>query len=353
MKKIIMIVVAVGVGVVAAKFLLQEKEIVENLSKPLTYLRSVKTVLPQEQTLEKTREFLAQLQASKSAFIASKFTAKIKKIYVHESDRVQKGDLLVSLDDSETKAALASLKEKKSALSSDLKSAKNILQRNKKLLAINAISQEAYDNSSVMYQTKRSALVGVEENIKQLNSQLRYLNLKAPFSGTIGEKLSDAGSLALGGKPLLTLNSNDQKLLFSFVDGDEPILVGQKVSIDAKLVGEVTKRYEDAKNSLLVAEVKPYKTLPFANKSYKSIAVSIESAKGCTLPIDTILHKRDASFIMLYRDKKFTAQIVDVLLQNEERVLISQCPTVPVAQAAEAKLSLLPSYGEVMINEDK
>lgn len=348
-----MIGLTVGLGVLAAIFLLKEKEVVANLEKPTTYLRSVKTVLPQEQTIQKSREFLAQLQASKSAFIASKFTAKIKNIYVHESDRVQKGDLLVSLDDSETKAALASLKEKESALASDLKSAKNILERNKKLLAINAISQEAYDNSSVMYQTKRSAFVGVQESIKQLNSQLLYLNLKAPFSGTIGEKLSDVGSLALGGKPLLTLNSNDQKLIFSFIDGNAPILVGQKVFIDAKLIGEVVKRYDDAKNSLLVAEIRPYKTLPFANKSYKSIAVSVESAKGCTLPIDTILHKRDANFIMLYSDKKFTAKKVDILLQNEDRVLISKCPTLPVAQAAEAKLSLLPSYGEVVINEDK
>ena len=353
MRKIISIAIVAGVIIMAATLLLKEKKAVTNLEKPLSYLRSVKTTNATHKTIFKTREFLAQIQASKSAYIASKFTAKIKKIYVNESDSVQKGDLLVALDDTETRASLASLQEKKQALSSDLKSAKSILERNKKLLKIDAISQEAFDNSSVMYQTKYSALISVQGSIKQLKSQLRYLNLRAPFSGTIGAKLSDAGSLALAGKPLLSLNSSDQKLIFSFVDGDSPILEGQKVIIDGITIGEIVKRYDDAKNALLVAEVKPYKPLPYTNKSYKTIQVKVQSESGCTLPINAILHKTDADFIMIYKDNHFFAQKIDIILQNDERVVIKECPKALVALASEAKLSLLPTFANVVINEDK
>ncbi len=353
MKKIIAIVVVLAVVFIAASFLLKQKEKVANMSKPLDYLHSVKTTRAQEKTVVKKREFLAKIEASNSAYIASKFSAKIKNIYVNESDSVTKGDLLIALDDSEMQANLASLKGKENAFESDLASAKKVLDRNKKLLKINAISQENFENTQVMYKTKYSALLGVRESIKQIEAQLMYLNIRAPFSGKIGSKMVNIGSLALAGKPLLTLNSSDQKLIFSFVDGEYPIVVGQEVFMDGRSIGSIVKRYDDAKNALLVAEVQVSQSLPFANNSYKNISVNVQSVTGCTLPIDTILHRDNKSLIMLYEETRFIAKEVEVVLQNDKEVVLKECPSQAVAQASEAKLALLPSYGKVAINEDR
>ena len=350
MKKIILIISAFAVIAAAGVFLKQQKEEVANLPKPKTFIHSVAVVKAKVQTVEDKREFLAQLQATDSAYIASKFSANIKKIYVNENDIVKKGELLIALDDSEIKANLASLNQQKVALQADLNNAKRILQRNKKLYEIEAISKEAYDNSNVVYKNKYSALKSVKEKIKQTKSQLQYLNIKAPFSGRVGAKLANNGSLALPGKPILTLNSDDQKLLFTFVDGDKPILQGQKVYIDNKLIGEISKRYDDAKNGLLVAEIKPYKALPYANKSYKTIEVVVDSNKGCTLPLNALLHQKDGVFIMLYKDNRFVAKKVSVILQDSKRALLTECVKGSVATASEAKLSILPSFGEVDID---
>jgi multidrug resistance efflux pump len=303
--------------------------------------------------VQESREFLAELVATNSAYIASKFSANIKKIYVNENDTVKKGALLIALDDSEIKANLASLRQQKVALEADLANAKNILERNKKLFEIAAISQEAFDTSNVAYKNKLSALQSVNEKIKQTKSQLQYLNIRAPFSGRVGSKLANDGSLALPGKPLLTLNSDDQKLLFSFVDTTKPILEGQEVYIDAKRIGKVSKIYDDAKNALLVAEVKPFKALPYANKSFKTISVVVDSAIGCALPLNALLHKTDGVYVMLYKDKKFVAKRVNVLLQNDREAIVSECIKEPIATASEAKLSLLPTYGKVLVNEDR
>jgi len=353
MKKIISIIIVVAVVVSAGLFLKKQKEAVASLAKPKTYVHSVDVVHAKEKTVEEKRRFLAELQASNSAYIASKFSANIKKIYVNENDKVKKNQLLIALDDSDIKANLASLTEQKIALEADVANAKNILERNKKLYKIEAISKEAYDNSNVMYQNKFSALKSVNEKIKQTKSQLRYLNITAPFSGRIGSKMSNDGSLALPGKPLLTLNSDDQKLVFSFVDTNKPIVEGQKVYIDGELIGEILKRYDDAKNALLVAEVKPYKSLPFANKSYKTIDIVVDSVSGCSLPINAIVHKKGGDFIVVYKDGKFENRAVEVLLNNNKDVVISECVTEPVATASEAKLSLLSSYGKVIISKDK
>jgi RND family efflux transporter MFP subunit len=351
MKKIIAFIIIVAVAVGAGLFLKKQKEGVANLAKPKIYTHSVTVVHAKQKRVNETREFLAQLEATNSAFIASKFSANIKKIYVNENDKVTKGELLISLDDSEIKANLASLQEQKTALAADLHNAKTILNRNKKLFAIAAISKEAYDTSSVVYKNKLSALRTVNEKIKQTKSQLHYLNIRAPFNGRVGAKLADNGSLALPGKPILTLNSDDQKLVFSFVDGQKPILQGQKVFIGSELIGSISKRYDDAKNALLVAEVKPNKALPYANKSFKTIAVVVESAEGCSVPVNALLHKKDGVYILLYKDQKFYAKKVDIVLQNDNEALLSSCVEEPIATASEAKLSLLPTYGKIIINE--
>ena len=353
MKKIVLIVLAIVVVVVALKFLKDKKQEVQNLAKPKEMTKSVNTTRAKVKTLSKSREFLAQIQASNSAYIASKFSATIKKIYVSENDVVEKGALLISLDDSEIKANLNSLNEKKRALDIDLINSKKNLNRNKKLLKIEAISREAYDNSNVVYQNKLALFNGVADSIKQVKSQLQYLNIKAPFNGIVGSKSNDEGSLALAGKAILTLNSNDQKLIFSFVDNNKPIIQGQKVYINNSLVGEILRRYDDAKNSLLVAEVKPYKSLPFANKSYKTIDVEVDKLKGCSLPLKAILHQKNKTSIMVYANNKFTSRDVEILLQNEDDVIISQCPSELVAVSSEAKLSILPALSNIIINEDK
>jgi len=353
MKKIIAFVIVIAVVVGAGLFLKKEKDAVAHLEKPKMYMHSVDVVHAKKKTLQERREFLAELQATNSAFIASKFSANIKKIYVNENDKVKKGALLISLDDSDIKATLASLNEQKVALSADLNNAKNILQRNKKLFKIAAISQEAYDNSAVMYKNKLSALTTVKEKIKQTKAQLQYLNIRAPFSGRVGSKLADDGSLALPGKAILTLNSDDQKLLFSFVDTAKPILEGQRVYLNDKLIGKISKRYDDAKNALLVAEVKPFHALAYANRSFKTIAVVVDSVEGCSVPLEALLHKSDGIYVVIYKDAKFESKKVDVVLQNDHEAVISECIKEPMAIASEAKLSILPSYGKVIINEDK
>jgi len=353
MKKVITFIIIIVVGISAGLYLKKQKEIVAHLSTPKMYRHNVDVVFVKNKTIEESREFLAEVQASNSAFIASKFSANIKKIYVNENDIVKKGMLLVSLDDSEIKATLASLNKQIVALKVDLYNAKHILNRNKKLFKIAAISKEIYDNSNVLYENKVAAFESIKERIKQTKAQLQYLNIKAPFDGRIGSKLVNDGSLALPGKPLLSLNSDDQKLLFSFIDTVKPILEGQKVYIDNKLIGKVIKRYDDAKNTLLVAEVKPFIALPYANKSFKTISVVVDSAKGCALPINALLHKTDGTYIMVYKESKFYAKKVDVILQNEQDVIITECVKEPVAIASEAKLSLLSTYGQVLIDEDK
>jgi multidrug efflux pump subunit AcrA (membrane-fusion protein) len=343
----------VAIGITGGMFLKKQKKLVSELDAPKVYHHSVDMITPSKKTLRQTRHFLAQLLASKSAFIASKFSANIKKIYVKENDKVKKGKLLISLDDSEIRANIASLVKQKNSIKVDIANVKRSLARSKKLLDIEAISQEKYDNINVMYQNKLSNLEAVKEKIKQSKAQLAYLNIKAPFSGRVGSVFLDAGNLALPGKAIISLNSDDQKLVFSYVDTNKHILEGQSVLVDNQEVGKIFRRYDDAKNALLVAEVKLSKSLPYVNKAFVNIDVVISKQHGCSVPQNALLHRKDKTMVMAYKDSHFEAKEVQIILEDKDDVLLKECPLYNIAVASEAKLSLLPSLGEVNVTKEK
>jgi RND family efflux transporter MFP subunit len=350
-KKIIFIIIVAGVAISAGIFLKSQKEVVATLPTPKVYARSVDTAQAQTKHVRETRHFLAQLLASKSALIASKFSADIKKIYVKENDSVKKGEILISLDDTDMKTSIASAKQQKDALLLDVANAKRSLERSTNLYKAEAISQEKYDNALVLYKNKVTALKNLDEKIKQLYSQLKYLNITAPFSGKIGTIFVDAGNLAVPGKPIISLNSNDQKLIFSYAETSQAIVEGQDVLLNGELIGHISRRYDDAKNALLVAEVKLDKALANANKSYLNIEVVVAQMQGCSVPLNALLHRKDKTSLMIYKEDHFEELAVEVVLRDDENALLKECPNYSFATASEAKLALLPSLGKVIVTK--
>jgi RND family efflux transporter MFP subunit len=353
MKKIILIIIVIGVGVSAGLFLKSQKKAVADLPTPTVFKYNVNTTKAQTKTVKETRQFLAQLLASKSALIASKFSADIKKIYVNENDIVKKGEILISLDDTDMKTSIASAKQQKDALVLDVANAKRSLERSKNLYAVEAISQEQFDNATVLYENKLSTLKNLDEKIKQLYSQLKYLNITAPFSGRVGTIFVDEGNLALPGKSIVSLNSDDQKLIFSYAQTAQAIMEGQDVLVDGKVIGNIYRLYDDAKNAMLVAEIKLTKPLPNANKSYINIDVVISQMDGCAVPLNALLHHKNNTQIMIYKENHFEAMPIEVIIQDTQDAILKECPAYSFATASEAKLALLPTLGTVSLAEEK
>ena len=353
MKKIILIVIIIGVAVTAGLFLKSQKKVVADLPIAKEYTYKVATQRAETKHVRETRHFLAQLLASKSALIASKFSADIKKVYVKENDMVKKGQRLIALDDAEIRANEASLKQQKHALEVDVTNVKRSLDRSKKLYEAEAISKEKYDNANVLYQNKVAAVKSTNEKIKQLQAQLKYLNITAPFSGRVGTIFVDAGNLAIPGKPIISLNSDDQKLVFSYVETSQAIVEGQKVMIDKHLIGMVSRRYDDAKNAMLVAEVRLDMPLPYANKAFLNIDVVVAETQGCSVPLNALLHRKDETVLMVYQDEQFKPFNADIILQGDKDAILTACPTAPFATASEAKLALLPTLGKISLGEEE
>jgi len=152
-------------------------------------LVEVKSMVP-----EKFEHFFAvngSLEALQDAFISAETSGQIKVVHVQEGQRVQKGDLLVSLNSDITRNAVA---EVRNAL--DL--ARTVFQKRKELW-------DKHIGSEIQYLEAKTNKESLEDRLGALQAQLDLAQVRAPFAGIIDKIFKKAGELAVPGLQLMQL----------------------------------------------------------------------------------------------------------------------------------------------------
>ena len=325
------------------------------LATPMTY--TVKIVKAKTRSVAQTRTFLAKLESANRAVISAKLAGRIKHLEVRENQKVAQGELLLQIDDQEIQTAIKALQAQLRSAEKQLGYGKTQYKRNLALFKVGGLAQEKLEDSEVSLSRSEATVEELKQKIASLKNELGYLEIKAPFSGTIGTIFLRQGDLAAPGRQLLSLNSDPQKLTFRFTPNPtsahtqaaNKIFPGQEVLLDNLKIGKINNLYDDASNALAVAEVGLNQHLGQPNGSYLTIEVITKSARGCTVPISALLHRKSGVSIMLYSDRHFQEKPVKIMAQDKEFALIEPAISDPVAVAAEAKLSRLPTYGKIRV----
>ncbi|MEA2110767.1 MAG: efflux RND transporter periplasmic adaptor subunit [Campylobacterota bacterium] len=350
MKKVIVIILILLLGFVAIKFLKEKKASVAGNGVALLPSYTVKVVTPTNKSIRKKRSFLAQVQSAKRANVSSKMSGFITNLHVKESQLVSKGDLLVTIDAREVQAAINGLQANLSSLSSDVTYTKGVYTKNQKLFKAGGLAKEKLDASEVLYRAKKAALITTRENIKAKTVQLDYLKLRAPYDGKVGTIFLRDGDMALPGKTILSLNSTNKKLLLRYIpQNDFKLSVGQNVYMNGNEVARLDSHYADASGGLDVMEAEVITTLTQANGAYINVEIYSNKIAGCSVPLNTLVHNKEGVSVVQYIQGKFETLHVNIKAQNSDDALISPCPSVDVATASEAKLSLLPTLSNVSV----
>jgi len=344
-------IVAVAALLMKGKGLLMSRQ-AENADEALPAKQelTVPVVEAKKGTLQSKLPFLAQILADKQIQLSTKLAGYVEKVLVEESQVVKKGDLLVRIDAIEIRSNIDALRSTLNAQKGDLVLVKSIYARNKKLNAIGGLSKEQLESSKVALSLKASALESTRQKIAQLEHQLSYLKIVAPFDGHIDAIFLHEGDLAATGKPILSMSNGNKKLVFSYSPVQQSLIKKeQDVYVDGKEVGYVKAIYTTAKNGLISAEVKLNQDIAQPAGSSLTMEVLVKEKAGCIFPDNTIVHKKEGIFMMAYENGKFTPYKVDLEMQNEAQILVSPCPKTAVAQASEVKLAQLPRLNEVSI----
>ena len=148
-------------------------------------------------------EATGQITATVQTTLASRVQAAIQEIRVREGSVVSKDEVLVVLDSRDLRANLARAQ-------ADLDNKRAYLVRIEDLAGRGSASRQDLDDA-------RRAFRVAEAERQAAAAQLTYTAIKAPFSGTITEKIAEAGDMALPGRALLKMEDSGQLRLEAMV----------------------------------------------------------------------------------------------------------------------------------------
>lgn len=207
-------------------------------------------------------EVVGTVRAERRSDVASKIMAAIEKVDVRAGDRVEKGKVLVRLDDRDAKARLEEANQAVVAAEANLDNARKAFDRQKDLLEKKAGTKQDFDESEARHRVAEADLKRAREAVKGAETNLSLTVIEAPLSGIVVDKLVDVGDTAAPGKPLMTIYDPTAFRLEAAIpeafSSDVSIGREMKVRLDAldkTVVGEVSEivpQTETASRSFLV-----------------------------------------------------------------------------------------------------
>ncbi len=174
------------------------------------------------------------VQADKTVMVSTRMMGWVRRIHVVEGQSVSKGDLLISIDDSDLKAkkaqAEAGIVEAKAVLAN----AEKMAERFEKLYAEKSVSKQKLDDVLTGRDRAAAGLNMAEAGLAEVKVHLSYLSLTAPSDGVVARKMIEEGDMANPGMPLISLESTGpMKVVAHLGEKDiSAVKVGDMVTID-------------------------------------------------------------------------------------------------------------------------
>jgi RND family efflux transporter MFP subunit len=147
--------------------------------------------------------------ARRQATVSAKITGKVTEVLIEEGMRVQEGDVLARLDDTEAKAQLAlaqaqlvAARSQLAEVQAQLVQAERDFERQRELFRRQLVAAQAMDAALAQRDMLRARLANLEEQIRVAEEgvavarvQLENTEIRAPFSGVVIAKAAQPGEM--------------------------------------------------------------------------------------------------------------------------------------------------------------
>ena len=150
--------------------------------------------------------FPGRLVASDEVEIRARVKGFLKSIEFDDGQRVEKGDLLFTIEPEEYQAAVKGAEATLAQAQATLKLENATLQRIKQAYKTKAVSEVDMLTAEAEQQSAEAALMAAQAALNNARLQLSYTAIRAPMAGRMANRIQSAGNLVGdGGSSLLTL----------------------------------------------------------------------------------------------------------------------------------------------------
>ncbi|WP_418510613.1 efflux RND transporter periplasmic adaptor subunit [Corallibacter sp.] len=187
----------------------------------------ITTLVAKEEVFKHVLEIQGNVTTKNLLVITPEYNGILTNVYVKEGQKVTKGQTLAKIDDGGLSQQLSQLQ-----IQADL--AKTTYERQKRLWEQNIGSEIQYLQAKSTYESQNEA-------VNQLKQQIAKTTVKAPFTGTIDDVITEQGSVVAAGQTQLMriVNLNDM-----YIETDVPeryvtdVTKGKHVNVEFPVLGK-------------------------------------------------------------------------------------------------------------------
>jgi len=182
------------------------------------------------------------IQPERRADLRAEVQAIVMQVYKENGDPVHKGDLLVRLDDTAIRDALASATAAQRAAEQAYEQAQRQYERMTTLRKSGMASAQQVEDAEIRRNNTQSDMEAARSRVVSARQQMQRTEVRAPFDGVVSERKVSAGDTAQVGKELLKVIDPRSMRFEALVAADHvgEVHPGQNVTFRVNGYGEQT-----------------------------------------------------------------------------------------------------------------
>jgi membrane fusion protein (multidrug efflux system) len=173
-------------------------------------------------------EYPGTISALNEIKLTSQVSGYVTGIYFKDGDKIQKGQLLYSIDAEVYRANLNQAEAALQVQEANLLKASKDADRYHELDKHDAIAKQQVDYADAAFDVAKKQVAAAKANVVSVQSNVKFASITAPFSGTIGISQVKKGTAVVAGQTVLnTVSTNnpiavdftvDQKDIYRFIE---------------------------------------------------------------------------------------------------------------------------------------
>jgi HlyD family secretion protein len=180
-----------------------------------------------------------QIVPKKDVQISAYVPAKIVKLPVEEGDKVQEGQLLVQLDQTEYQAAVNQFKAQAASANASLEQARLSYNRQKELFERKLSSQEQFDMAKTEFDLARARYDQAKAALEEARYNLSKTTITTPMAGVVTSLNAEVGEIVMIGTMnnpgTVIMTISDMSEIEAEVEVDETDIAGVELGQEAKI----------------------------------------------------------------------------------------------------------------------
>lgn len=184
-----------------------------------------------------------KIQSVNSADLSTRMMGYVTKVHANVGDKVIKGQLLVSINNTDLQAKRAQVDASITEATAAFNNAQKDYNRFKSLFADNSASQKELDDITANFEMAKARLEAAKQMKNEVNAQFAYSNITAPFAGVVTSKTVKEGDMANPGQPLISVEAPGNFEVMAMVPETEisQINNGTQVDVSVKAINKTLK----------------------------------------------------------------------------------------------------------------